>query len=86
MSEILPFPSHCAEQILFFLIQEGELCVNDFITRLNFSLTAIRNNINKLERTKLISRIVDEEKNVFFKNVDLIKSEKLIFASLNYRN
>ena len=67
-------PVHCAEQILYFIHKEGYLCIPDIVERSKFSLTAIRNNINRLRRRDMIELSHKESKRVYFK---ISKSERL---------
>lgn len=67
-------PIHCAEQILYFIHKEGFLCIPEIIQKSKFSLTAIRNNVNRLRHRGMIELSHKESKRVYFK---ISKSEKL---------
>lgn len=67
-------PVHCAEQILYFIHKEGSLCIPDIVQRSKFSLTAIRNNVNRLRHRGMIELSHKDSKRVYFK---ISKSEQL---------
>ena len=67
-------PTHCAEQILYFIHQEGFLSVPELRTKIKYSITAIRNNMSKLRTLDMIEVSHKKSRLIYFK---ISKSEQL---------